>query len=393
MTQKNLESLDRISNGISVARIISMFWIVAVNYLPVIFNSFYGVDYQDTMANAENYVKAASSNPWLIDKILFLFSRADWAGVTIFAFFTGFSLWLSILNARTFRIGDYLLKRFNSIYVPYFIAVVVAVFVGIAFSHLPALTSDIAAMLLGGAAFAPGAAQFDPPTWFISMVFLCYLFFPLIPIIYSRFRFLGVLSFTIFSYAILAYYGSSYFFYYYGPLYPLLPFWLFLCFGVVVCHLIYRYQHTRVRVRAFSFAALNSICLPVIGLGAYLLYRYFYVGPSSGIETTWTLPNAFPAALAGALAFFAIGYVLPAKSFRFLRWLSRGTLGVFLYHWIAMPVLAPYLGAHLLTGHLSIALAATYLPMLVLASLFQDIIDKTIIKWTRSLSSRKFEIV
>lgn len=369
-----------------------MFWVFATNYLPWIFPAYYGADYSYATEKAENFVNLMEKSPWLVDKVALWFSSAEWPGVTIFAFFTGFSLWFSILNSGVFKVGDYVVKRFNGVYVPYLVSAVVAFLVGAFLRDIEVESFDLAALVMGAAAFVPSAARYNPSMWFISMVFLCYTFFPIIPIIYSKLRFAGLAILALAGLGFFAYYGASYFMFEKGPLYPLMPFWIFLCFGVVACHLVYVYRHLNLRIKGLNLGVVDMLCLPAIILGMYFMYRYLYLEPASDLEAIWFARNSFPAAMAGALVFFAIGYLLPVKLHRLLRWLSRGTLGVFLYHYIFLPFLVPYIGPSLFTTHLAITLVVTYYLMLVYSSLLQILLDATIIKCTRFFSGRAYEI-
>lgn len=385
MDAKLLEA-TKISNGISIARIISMFWIFSTNYFPWVFPAFYGVEYQYAIEKTENFLDIMNNNQWFVDKVLFVFSRADWPGVTIFAFLTGFSLWYSILNARVFKLGEYAIKRFNSVYVPYLISAVIAFVIGVLFRNIEVTTFDLTALVMGAAAFVPSAFAYNPSMWFISLVFLCYLFFPIIPVIYSKFRFPGILVFTLACYGLFVYYGALYFMYEKGPMYPLMPFWVFLCFGVLACHLILMYHESKLKMRFPDLRIMDIICVLAIIFGVYFLYRYLYLEPASDLGNPWFINSSFSAAMAGALVFFFIGYLLPLKSHRVIRWLSRGTLSVFLYHYIVLPFLAPVIGPSLFSAHLSIALVVTFVFLLVGLSAFQYMLDKTVIRYTRRLS-------
>jgi len=389
MVIKDSKEYYKISNGISIARIISMLWIFSINYFGTsyIFKAFYGVEYRYAIKTSENFINVMNTNPWFIDKVYFVFAYAGWSGVVSFVFLTGFSLWFSILISGKFRISDYVIKRFNSIYVPYFFAAIITFFVGVFITGIEPQQYDLAILIMGASRFVVKAYNYNAPFWFITLILLCYLFFPVIPILYNKFRFAGILIFTLISYCfcwiIFIYYPHIK-----SPLYPLIPFYAFLCTGVAMSHIIYKC------LKKNLIKYLNILCPLTILIGVGCLYKFIYLDPADALQTPWSIRYRFlfAAGLTGALTFFSIGYFLPLRFHKFLRWLSRGTLAVFLYHYILRPFLAPYIKPEIFTKHLSITYIILYSVMLICFSLFQDLFDKTIIKYTKKLSYKCYKI-
>lgn len=393
---ENPEVSFKISNGVSIARIISMFWIFSVNYFPFIFKAFYGVEYQYAIETSRNYINVMETSPWIIDKIIFVASYAGWSGVVIFAIMSGFSLWLSILTSGTFRVGDYVVKRFNSIYVSYFIAVIIAFIAGSFIRNIELESFSLVAMTMGAARFVGSAYEYNPPMWFITLMLLCYLFFPIIPIIYNRFRILGVTAAVACFCGVYLFFrlsfGPSYYLTVKGPEYPLMPFWVFLCFGLLASHFIFKHRGMQIRIRNISLRVTDALCAFAIPVSGYLFYWFIYLEPQKNLATSWNIFDPYWLGVVAAVALFAIGYYLPASWHKPLRWLSRGTLAVFLYHYIILPFLIPYMKPPLFTQHLSVALLGTYVVMLAFLSMFQYILDKTIVKFTRHLTSREYKL-
>ncbi len=384
--------LQRISNGISLARIITMFWIFSTNFFPWIFPNYYGITLEEAAGDTMIFAGVMGFQTWLADRVLFWSSTAEFPPVTIFIFLSGFSLWFSIFNSGAFKLGDYALKRFNSIYVPFFIAALVTFFAGWALRGLEAEHTDLGALLMGGSLFAPSASRYNGALWFMSLLFLSYLFFPIIPIVYHRFRAWGLLALTLAAYAFFAFFGATYFLTRYGLLYPIMPFWLFLCLGVLACHFILVHKDSTVEIGRTRLGLVRLFAFPAIPAGLYLIYQFLYLEPAANPEGAWFSRNAFGAGVAGAFAFFFMGYVLPARFQRPLRWLANGTFTVFLYHYVIFYFAGPYVDPAIFTTHISILLASTYGFMLLCSSAFQHLLNATVLRFTRTLSVRTFEI-
>jgi len=394
---KDSNLYKKISNSISFTRIMTMFWIVSVNYFQIIFGNFYSQGYQYAVEKSKNFVEIINSSQF-IDKIFLPFFYSGWSGVVIFVMISGFSLWFSILISKKFKIGEYVQGRFTGIYLPYFVAIVITVIVNYLFIKILPQPFDISVLLLGASRFVPAANAYNGPFWFITLILLCYLFFPIIPIIYNKFHLKGILFLTIIS--------SGPLFYLWdifhtttakgvttpipSSLYPLFPFWAFLCIGVLLCHLILKF--TRMNFKKINQRYIKLL-LPwfFIIVGIVLLFKILYLDPSLNPEIPWQISPWF-ASMAGILVFFSAGYLLPIKFYNILRWLSRGTFSVFLYHYLLHPFLSPYIRPDILTHHISIAIFLMYLIMLIGFSVFQSVIDKTVVKFIKSLYEKDYEI-
>jgi len=357
----------RISNGISFARIFSMFWIFMVNYFSTgIFRNYYKVEYQYAIEKGENFLKVMNTSPSFLDKSFFALSYAGWSGVIAFFFLSGFSLWFSILKRKTFNIVGYAVRRFKSIYPTYLMSVVITVAVVIMRKTIIIKSKDVAALIVGAAKFVSNAQDFNSPFWFITAISMCYLFFPLLPMIYSRFKFTGLLAFVVVNYIFFRVPVLS------DTLYPLIPFFVYVCIGVLACHIIFRYL-------AKNEAIMKLFCIFAIIVGYFVIYRYVYGEPvQKCMQTTWALSHPYEAGVVFAAVFFAAGYLLPAVFNKGLIWLSRGTLAVFLYHYLLYPDLVPILQPRFFGGHLSLMFICTYVCFLLFFSFLQGLFDKKI---------------
>jgi len=219
------------------------------------------------------------------------------------------------------------------------------------------------------------------------ILFILYLFFPLFPIIYKKLHFIGLFIFTLLCHNLWLIgrdiknikLGLDCFPY----------FWITLCIGVLVSHLIYKYLN--VRIKTIKIRDIISVfAIPVFG---YFLLKFIYLEPAINLTTTWRVKHVYAAGVMGALTFFLIGYVLPLKLYKPLRWLSRGTFGVFLYHYLLLPFIMPYIKPSIFTSHLSIAMLIIYLVLLIFMSIFQGFLDKTIIKYVMKLIKTDYNIV
>lgn len=347
-TTEKLLVHQKISNGISAVRILGMFWIVSVNFFQIIFTNFYNQSYPYTIEKSRNFIDLIK-NQEIFDKIFLPFAYSGWAGVIIFIIISGFSLWFSTLKRKKFNLGEYLVGRLNGIYLPYFIAIVITILGNYFIRQRSPQLYDFSALILGASKLVPSAYVYNGPLWFMTGIILCYLFFPIFPFIYKKFRLWGISILTFLSFSLLFFWPSSYFFAIRSSesspvssaLYPLLPFWSFFCLGILLSHLIFKYLSGH--LKKINLRALNKLIFSLSAIiGFFLLYKIIYFNPSQNLEIAWQT-NPYLAGLAGFLFFFSIGYLLPTQLYKPLRWLSRGTLGVFLYHYLIHPIIVPYI--------------------------------------------------
>ena len=361
----------RISNGISIARIIAMLWIFSVNYFLNNFRNYYGVEPRYATEKAANFINLMNSHPWFIDRFYFIFSYAGWSGVITFVFLSGFSLWFSILKSGRFNVGDYGLKRFLGIYPAYFVSIIIAGIVVIIRRSLIPQKYDLAILLMGAVGFVDHVRAFNSPVWFITTIFLIYLFFPIIPILYKRFRFIGILVFTLVC-SFFMYNGPTNYMRFKESLYPLVPFWVFMCIGVLISHIVYKYLSKNKKL-------MNPLCILTILTGIYFLFRFIYLEPASNLQSAWEVKHRYVAGVIIALVCFSMGYLLPLRFYRVLRWFSRGTFAVFLYHYIFFPFLVPCIKPSYFSSHISIVLIAFYFVILICLSVLQGLFDEKIL--------------
>lgn len=383
----------KISNGISVARIFAIFWIFLVNYFSTsLFRSYYDVEYQYAIEKTENFLKIMNSNnnPWLIDKIMFVLSNAGWSGVVIFIFLVGFSLWLSFLKSKRFKISDYLAGRFNNVYIPYLISIIIASITGIYIRHIMPVNHDLLALILGAAKFHETALRYNPPIWFISMLFLLYLFFITIPLIYNKSRFVGLLSFTLILCGLWAFMDWSEPGYLgLGIAFTILLFhFIVMGLGVLISHIVYKYS----KFKILKINTLNLITIFVIPVGFYLMFKFIYLDLSKDLTVPWLIARPYATGIIISFIFISIGYLLPIGFYKPLRWLSRGTFAVFLYHYVIGFFIIPYLRPEFFRHHLSLALILPFLVILILMSVFQKFIDKTIVRYAQKVFFKEYKI-
>lgn len=234
----------RLSNGISLARIFAMLWIFSINLLPFAFGMYYDKPYEYALENNGNFIELANSNTWWADRAYFFFAFSGWTGVILFVFLSGFSMWLSILSSRKFDLKSFFLKRFNSVYVPYFFAAMAAFFVVVVFLRRMPGDYDFVSLLMGASKLVPRVQAYNSPLWFITLIFSCYLLFPIIPALYSKFRFKGIMLVFATSSAVWLYaWGGSHYLAqaFKVSMYPIVPFFVIMCLGVIAAHSIHNY--------------------------------------------------------------------------------------------------------------------------------------------------------
>jgi peptidoglycan/LPS O-acetylase OafA/YrhL len=376
--------VPKISNGISVARILSMFWIICVNYFSnaIIFNSFFHTDYHQTIANSESFINTMSSNSWLADRIMFCFSYAGWSGVVIFAILSGFSLWYSNLQSKTFTISNYIQKRFTRIYVPYLISIPFAFAIGLFTQDTGLVPNSLAGMITGAVKFIGNAYTYNPPMWFITLALLLYLFYPIIPILYSKFKIWHVVVMIAILYLFNEFASSLS-----STLYPLLPFWIYFCIGILLIHFIYKYRDYTFNTKRYKLNFITLLSIIAIPITLYAMYQFIYIQPQN-TSYDWHILNPYWLGLIGMIFFFSIGYLLPTKWNNVLKWLSRGTFAVFLSHYIILPLIARSLGQ---IGHISIAFIGYYIILLAVLSVIQSYSDKLINKYIKPIFQTEYK--
>ncbi len=387
----------RLSNGISLARIFAMLWIFSINLLPFAFGIYYNRSYEYALENNGNFIELANSNAWFADKIYFFFAFSGWTGVILFVFLSGFSMWLSILNLRKFDLKIFFLKRFNSVYVPYFFAAMVTFFLAVIFLHRMPGDYDFIALLMGASKLVSRVQAYNSPFWFITLIFSCYLFFPIIPAIYSRFRLVGIMLVSATSLGIWFYaWGSSNYLAqaFKASMYPIIPFFAIMCLGVIAAHSIYNYFGSDFRKKFKKYE--NSFIKAVIIFALVFLYVFFdtlsFDSKDQWIVSAWVVNGKYILGIVAGIIVMAIGYFLPLRYYFLTRYLSRGTFAFFLYHYLAILFVFDYLKLNIIGYRISVDFIALYLIMLVGFSFFQSFFDKIIGKKIKKFSEKEYII-
>ena len=370
--------MDRLSNAISVARIICMFRIISVNYFPHIFNKFYGVSYVDAVKTQENYMSIMNQNTWFIDKVAYFLTYSGWSAVVAFTILSGFSLWLSVKKSGTFTLSSYIQSRLTRIYIPYLIIVFVAYFM----SNSHGIFS-MSALIGVASRYNSGAYDLDVPLWFKSAIFICYLVFPLIVIIYKYTKTVGIILVAIacFVASVLTANTNS-------EWYPLFPFVFFMVVGIALAEIVYKLKSKWIIIA-------SVILIPVCSL-VYLWINY--IEPSSSVGENWNLVqiNGVPLSgfvllgLTGVILFMSIGYLLPKMWGKWLIILSRGTFTVFLVHYLLVPGINKL--ALMFNQHLSVFLVGIYIAMLIGLSCYQWVIDRLVVNKIKMMFNTKYSI-
>lgn len=355
--------MERISNAISVSKIVAMFWIVAVNYYSWLFTGLYGVEYQYALSN---FIQVMNKNEFILDKITYVSAYAGWAGVVMFAILSGCSLWLSKIK-NGFNLTEYIPKRIMSVYLPYLIAVGISFVIFTVYNYFfhsfPIfIESSLSSLIIGAGKFAPNSSVINTPIWFISLIILLYICYPIIPFIYKEFKLIGIAILTGICFVLYFFFGK-----YLNVLYPLLPFFQWFCLGIIIIQLIYNRN-----VKYFCIG-LIPICLTAL---VYLLF----LEPQTRSE--WRINDAYLVGFIACVCFMAIGYLLPIKWNRILLWLSRGTFAVFLYHYLGTRIFPQFL---IIIPSITALYIVLYSVFLFFGSCFQTFIDWNITQYIKPL--------
>lgn len=365
----------RLSNAISVIRIVSMYWIVAVNYLNHIYQKFYDANYLESIGNTKSFMETLNSGS-LIDKLSVQFAFAGGGGVVMLAIISGFALWWSFEKAGRFDIGKYVISRVSRTYVPYLIAVFVSLIVGFFFLNIEFNRWTIAVLFSGSARYNIPAYNFNPPFWYITMLLGCYTLFPVLIHIFNRFKIYGVIAFTAIVWIIYYLVRLPFNFTYIDidPFYPIMPFFTMFSIGAIACYAVLRLKD--------KLKLLGIIAVPITAL---LVIWFTFIEPLS--RESWSMNNVYWFGIICSVLFGSIGYLLPERWHNKLMFVSRGTMAVFLFHYL----LVPFITEHTYVS-ITVVLVSIYVVFLVVGSFYQKLIDNTVVKFTRNILSREVKI-
>ncbi len=360
---------DRVSNGISVVRIFSMFWIVAVNYFSWLFRDLYSVDYAVATANSTNFITTMNENESVIDKISYMLAYSGWLGVVAFATVSGVSLWFSTLKKGTFKLNDYISSRICGIYVPYLLSIPVAVVIAYIIRGGEVFKSmGISALIMGGARFNDAAHVLNTPMWFVSLIILLYLAYPVFVFMYSKFNIKSIVIATAFLFVVNWFFAKQL-----GVFYPLMPFLIVFLVGFLFMHFIYNSPEQN---KLFSIIAI-PICFTT------LLWMIYFEPQIKGVSM---VNDYYFAGVVAMVLMFSVGYLLPVKWNKVLMYMSRGTLAVFLYHYL---FIHPVVFATSWIKSLTVSLWLIYGSMLTVGVFMQSYVDKKIAQYIKPLFNKE----
>jgi len=383
MADTDAEHQLRLSNAISAARILCMLWIFSDNYFPFVFSGFYDSPYGLAISRSGNFLDAVAPVSYP-DRLYTFFSYSGWSGVVGFIFLSGFSLWFSLRKSGVFEIRDYFVKRITSVYIPYLAAATVSLLFSVLYRKMPPQMYDAVALVFGMARLVPSAYNCNPPLWFITIIGFLYLFFPLVPMVYSRFRTRGLVVFTLlvsaFTLATIPLYNQL------GHLHRFIP---VFCCGILLAELL----HSRANFTIGGLPGVKTASWFIAPVALCLLAKYIYFDFAANTQAAWGAgSHQYLAGFSGVAAFLAIGYLLPLKPHALLRWLSRGTMGVYMYHYVVLYAIVRYISAEYLTSHLIIALPGIYALLLAWFSIYQYYFDKTVTSAARKALNATYRL-
>jgi len=355
----------RISNAISVAKIVAMGLIVSVNYFSWLFNGMYGVEYQYALSN---FIEVMNKNEFIFDKIAFVSAYVGWSGVVMFVILSGCSLWLSRLK-NGFNLNNFIRDRITGFYFPYLLAVVIS-FIGFTVVNTIRPTYSIEsgsllALIMCGADYNINAQLYNTPLWFASVIVALYFAYPFIVFLHDKYGVKSILAVVGILFIPVIFFGGF-------PIVtsPLLRFLMLFCSGILAVNVMIKYN-----------LKIIVIILSVISIP--LIVYFAYIQPQQA--SVWVVNNTFAVGILATIVFLTIGYFLPVKWNKVLRWLSRGTFTVFLYHYLLIHIISPTMA---MMSSLSLALLLAYGTMLVGGSFMQGFVDKKVSQYITPLFTK-----
>jgi hypothetical protein len=129
----------------------------------------------------------------------------------------------------------------------------------------------------------------------------------------------------------------------------------------------------------------------IAAISAGFVYWQVYAAPASRLDAAWAVYFPFFVGIAAAISFLILGFFLPPRFYKFLRWLSRGTLGVFLYHYLLYPYWVSIIGPNPAISYF-VFMFLVFFAMLFFFSFFQKKIDILASKIMLIFNGGKFKI-
>jgi len=142
-------------------------------------------------------------------------------------------------------------------------------------------------------------------------------------------------------------------------LYPLMPFIIVFIAGALFIHLVIKFK-------------LNKLLIPLIPICfGIVFYMVVFETQETNIPT---ILNPYLAGFIAMVALFSIGYWLPVGWYKALRFMSRGTLAVFLFHYLAIHIIIRFFIPYI--PSLTVAILFIYTGLMVVGCCYQWLFDK-----------------
>lgn len=343
----------RVSVAISLARLLLMggivighamylsdFWAV---YVPA------GVPYPAGDGALAAFLAALAGQGGWLDRTAFAGGLMFWSLNFAFYALSGFSLWQATRRRGRFDLRDYFFGRFFGIYLGFAAAALTAfaVTVGV-LGHTPG-EHDLNYLLLG-VARARETMAYNDTLWFLTVLFVLYLVFPVVPLLYRRLRLWGLLGlWGLLTAMRLDGVGARISF--------LPTAFSFFLLGVVAADVLYGLgERLRGRLGAWALSAAAA------GVAVVCLLRLYALGYADLLAAGGLTYDTHAIGTAAFLGILALGLLLPAHPglAKGLRLAARGTFAVYVYHYLLFQLYRHAPGFHDL-----VAAAVSHLPAVV----------------------------
>lgn len=355
----------KISNILSVSKIISMFGILSTNFIGGYGNPAWGlyVPFSRKFFIENNQTFFSSLEYNFIDRIFISFSYQSYAWVYVFIMLSGFGLTLSMVYKKKFHLPDFIWSRFSNLYVNYLLAVLISIFImKCFFSFVTTIGSkQVFALFLCAADILPTAQSINDPFWFMSVIMLMYLFYPIIPLLYKYGNLIGVFFFCI----IFNEFSSFLFF-------PF-PWFKFMLFGSLILLIL---------LKLFQYVSPKKIW--VVFFVAFIFFSYdildkiYFILLSQDTTTKLTLVNSYSLGFIFLFFSISVGGLIPGnrKMNSILLFLSRGTIAVFFFHYLSKSVFSILImSSKFLLNNYVYSFMIWYFILLVTCSIYQKYIN------------------
>ncbi|WP_428568789.1 MAG: acyltransferase family protein [Solidesulfovibrio sp. DCME] len=338
--QTGREAFDqRVSVAISLARLVLMggivvghalllgdFWAV---YAPA------GLGYPAGPGSLAAFLAVLAGQGGLLDRTALAGGLMFWSLNFSFYALSGFSLWLAVRRRGRFDLRDYFFGRFFGIYLSFAVAAVAAftVWVGI-LGHTPG-EHDLNFLLLG-VARARETMAYNDTLWFLTVLFVLYLVFPVVVLCYRSLRLWGLLGlWALFTWlrlrGLLA--GLSF----------LPTAFSFFLLGILAADLVHLLgDRLRGRLGQWLLTALAA------AVAAACLVRLYALGYADHLAAGGVAYDTHAIGTAAFLLLLSLGLLVPGgpRLGGALRLAARGTFAVYLYHYLLFQLYRHAPGVH-----------------------------------------------